>query len=53
MPVVYRAGADGTERRCVRAAAKLEVIAAVGMTVIAAAAMRAAAGKIRQTETGE
>jgi hypothetical protein len=46
----YRAVADGTERRCVRAAAKLERIATVGMTVIAVAAMKAAAGNIRRQE---
>jgi hypothetical protein len=34
MLCLHRAGADGTERRCVRAAANLEGTAAVVMTVI-------------------
>jgi len=46
----YRAGADGTERRCAPSAANLEGTAAVVMTVIT---VLTAAGKFSQTETGE
>ena len=53
---------ERTERRCAPSAAKLERTAAVVATVITvmtaitvkkSAAMRSAAGKIRQTGTGE